>query len=187
MAVLSFAVSVMAMAASVRGVALPQSLKSQTDAPSCLGKAPGTTFTWSPANNEDASKVFQVICGMDYYGGDLSSLQTNSFEGCLDACGANAQCVSIAYGGTTCYLKNELTTALPNTGVWSAKRTSVRTGLTCNSFSSSDGTKYTASKGDFKITCGKDYYGNDLAATNTKTFEACIETCATTNQCVDVS
>lgn len=46
---------------------------------------------------------------------------------------------------------------------------------------------YTSSKGDFKIICGKDYAGNDLPSTNTKTFEACIETCATTDRCVDVS
>lgn len=184
---LSLVVPIMAMAALVHGAALPQSLTTQDNAPSCVGQAQGKTFTWSPANNEDANNVFQVICGMDYYGGDLSSLQTDSFDGCLQACSANPQCVSIAYGGTTCYLKSELTTAIPSTSVSSAKRTSVKTGLTCNSVGSSDGTKYTTSKGDFKIICGKDYYGNDLAATNAKTFEACIDTCAATNQCVDVS
>lgn len=187
MAILSHVVSVAAVAAVVHGAALPQSLTSQAGAPSCLDQAQGTTFAWSPANNEDASNIFQVICGMDYYGGDLSSLQTDSFEGCLEACSANAQCVSIAYGGTTCYLKSELTRALADTGVWSAKRKSVQSGLTCNPGSSSDGTTYTTSKGDFKIVCGKDYYGNDLTATSTNNFEACIETCAKTNQCVDVS
>ncbi|KAJ8111750.1 hypothetical protein OPT61_g5729 [Boeremia exigua] len=187
MAILSFAASALTMVAIVHGAALPQSLTSRDDAPSCLDKAQGTTFTWSPPNNEDASSIFQVICGMDYWGGDLGSIQADSFENCLEACSANAQCVSVAYGGTTCYMKNELTPALSNTGTWSAKRTSAKTGLTCSSFGSSDGTIYKTSKGDFKIVCGKDYYGNDLATANTKTFEACIETCATTNQCVDVS
>lgn len=186
MAILSFAGPALAVAFVVHGAALPQSLTVPSDAPSCLGLAQGTTFTW-PTNTEDASSIFQITCGTDYWGGDLRSLQADTFQDCLAACKAESQCVSVAYGGTSCYLKNALTPGQSNSGVWSAKKAKVNKGLTCDATGSSDGTTYTSSKGDFKIVCGTDYAGNDLPATSTKTFEACIETCATTDKCVDVS
>ncbi|KAJ8116343.1 hypothetical protein OPT61_g2196 [Boeremia exigua] len=71
-----------------------------------------------------------------------------------------------------------------NDGVWSAKRVAANKGLSCGA---DDGKAYASSKGDFKIVCGKDYVGNDLPATSAPSFEACIETCATTDRCVDVS
>lgn len=186
MAVLSFAASALAVAVVVHGAALPQTLPSSSDAPSCLGRAQGTTFTW-PTNTEDAFGTFQITCGTDYWGGDLRSLEADTFQDCLQACETESQCVSVAYGGTSCYLKNNLTPAQSNSGVWSAKKLNVNKGLTCDTDGSSDGTTYKSSNGDFKIICGKDYAGNDLPSTSTKTFEACIETCATTTKCVDVS
>lgn len=186
MAILSFAASVLAVAVAVRGAALPQTTSTQGDAPSCLDKAQGSTFSW-PTNTEDVSSLFQITCGTDYWGGDLRSLQSDTFGGCLAACKAESQCVSVAYGGTSCYLKNKLTTGQPNGGVWSAKKVVSNKGLTCDADGSSDGKIYTSSKGNFKIICGKDYAGNDLPATSAQTFEACIETCAATDRCVDVS
>jgi hypothetical protein len=177
MITLSFAASALALAVAVRGAALPQTTALHDDAPSCLDKAQGTTFQW-PTDTEDVSSIFQITCGTDYWGGDLRSFQSDTFQGCLAACKTDAECVSVAYGGTSCYLKNILTTGQPNGGVWSAKKTVTNKSLTCDA----DG-----SKGDFKIICGKDYAGNDLPSTSTKSFEACIETCATTDRCVDVS
>ncbi|KAF1931420.1 uncharacterized protein M421DRAFT_418056 [Didymella exigua CBS 183.55] len=126
---------------------------------------------------------------MDYWGGDLRSLQADTFQSCLEACKTETECVSIAYSGTACYLKKNSTPEKPNGGVWSAKRTRIASnkGLTCGADGSSDGKTYTSSKGDFKIICGKDYAGNDLPATSTKTLETCIETCVATDKCVDVS
>ena len=52
----------------------------------------------------------------------------------------------------------------------------------------SDKTTYTTANGAvFQILCGYDYAGGDLAATNTDTFEACINACDTTAGCIDVS
>jgi hypothetical protein len=175
MITLSFAASALALAVAVRGAALPQTTALHDDA-----------FQW-PTDTEDVSSIFQITCGTDYWGGDLRSFQSDTFQGCLAACKTDAECVSVAYGGTSCYLKNILTTGQPNGGVWSAKKTVTNKSLTCDADGSSDGKTYTSSKGDFKIICGKDYAGNDLPSTSTKSFEACIETCATTDRCVDVS
>lgn len=120
MVVLSLAASALALAAAVHGAALPQTLASQ-DTPSCLDKAQGTTFQW-PTNTEDASSIFQITCGTDYWGGDLRSFQSDTFQDCLAACKTDTECVSVAYGGTSCYLKNRLTAGQPNDGVWSAKK-----------------------------------------------------------------
>ncbi|KAF3044328.1 hypothetical protein E8E12_008185 [Didymella heteroderae] len=131
MVALSVAASALAVAVAVRGAALPQSTASQGDAPSCLDKAQGTTFQW-PTNTEGASGIFVVTCGTDYWGGDLRSFQADSFQSCLEACKAEPECVSVAYGGTSCYLKNRLTSGQLNGGIWSAKKTRTNKGLTCD-------------------------------------------------------
>ena len=64
--------------------------------------------------------VFDIICGVDYYGGDLKMLDTATFTSCIEACAANTQCVDITYVGTSYHLKNVLQS--PVTGsVWTAK------------------------------------------------------------------
>jgi hypothetical protein len=51
-----------------------------------------------------------------------------------------------------------------------------------------NGTIFSTSKGDFIIECGIDRYGMDLVIDNgVQSFEDCINTCAATDDCVDVS
>lgn len=154
--------------------------QSATDSPSCVGKDQGSTFSYTAAG-----KTYDVLCGADYYGGDLRSLQSDTFGDCLNSCSAETACITVAYRGNTCYLKSTITSSVSDSNVWSAKRSGASS-LSCEN-NASDGVTYAASKGQFKIICGKEYYGGDLSSTSATSFEACIETCATTASCIDVS
>lgn len=138
---------------------------------------------------------FVISCGVDYYGGDISNLQTDTFTACIDACSNTAGCVDVSFLGTTCYLKNRLTQSSDNVNVWTATKqgaasgspsvTSVNSGLTC---APGDITKsYTTSKDTYDIHCNMDYYGGDLKSTQTSTFEECIAACELADSCIDVS
>jgi hypothetical protein len=192
MAIQSFLVPVFAITTLVHGIVLPLNdlpdplPAAVIDAPTCSDKAQGTTSTYTASGN---TNVFDISCGEDYYGGDLRSLNTDSFQSCLEACSTEVACTSVAYNNGSCYLKKKLTSAVSDTNVWSAKKKNqpiTNAGLSCDG-NLSDGTTYPSAKGPFKITCGKDYYGNDLTSTGTDTFEACIQICASTPKCVDVS
>ncbi|KAH7032617.1 WSC domain-containing protein [Microdochium trichocladiopsis] len=64
-------------------------------------------------------QAFTVQCGTDHAGNDLTSLTTDTFAGCVDACATTAGCVVLAYSGTACYLKNGIGEEVQN-GVWGA-------------------------------------------------------------------
>lgn len=77
-------------------------------------------------NNKDDQKTYTaknggsytVQCGVDYWGGDLSSVQTSTFEGCMDACDTTTGCIDVSYSSGTCYMKNALNTASTASWVW---------------------------------------------------------------------
>jgi hypothetical protein len=172
---------------AVLGAALPHRVPRQDPAsePTCVGKEPGTTFTYTAPSGY----AFDVLCDEDYAGGDLKFVATASFGDCIAACDTESACVDLAYRDGACYLKSQLTPAVSNVGVWSAKRQVIptNTALTCVN-GEDDGAIYTSSKGAaFKIICGKEYYGGDLSSTSTSTFEGCVEACAEKAQCIDVS
>ncbi|EMC93176.1 hypothetical protein BAUCODRAFT_44424, partial [Baudoinia panamericana UAMH 10762] len=37
--------------------------------------------------------TFHIECGLDRYGNDIGLIYTNTYNACLDACGANGACV----------------------------------------------------------------------------------------------
>jgi hypothetical protein len=81
-------------------------------------------------NNKDDQKTYKaktggsytVECGVDYWGGDLSSVQTSTFEACMDACDAATGCVDVSYSSGTCYMKNVLNTASTASWVWTGRK-----------------------------------------------------------------
>jgi hypothetical protein len=82
---------------------------------SCVdGKDNGTTYA-TPAGNE-----YLVLCGVDYFGGDMGMVYTDTFEKCMDTCDSNDGCIDVAYSGTACYMKNEVTTHSPAAWAWNA-------------------------------------------------------------------
>lgn len=81
-------------------------------------------------NNKDDKKNYKaksggsytVECGVDYWGGDLSSLQTSTFEACMDACDAATGCIDVSYSSGTCYMKSVLNTASTASWVWTGRK-----------------------------------------------------------------
>lgn len=82
-------------------------------------------------NNKDDQKTYTaknggsytVKCGVDYWGGDLSSVQTATFEACMDACDATSGCIDVSYSSGTCYMKSVLNTASTASWVWTGVKT----------------------------------------------------------------
>ena len=42
--------------------------------------------------------LYQIMCGVDYGGGDLLGTTTDTFEDCIAACDDNADCIDVRYG-----------------------------------------------------------------------------------------
>lgn len=149
----------------------------------------GTTYTSA------AGSLFDVTCGTDYFGGDLSSIAGVTFQQCVEQCDTTTGCVDVAFveGGGNCYMKNQLTPPISNPNVWSArKRTDTTTAidpeaLSCDTLGT-NGTFFNATTGsEYQILCGLDYGGGDLTSTQTPNFAGCIEACEKTDGCIDVS
>lgn len=51
----------------------------------------------------------------------------------------------------------------------------------------SNGAQFVAGSSTFTIKCGIDYMGGDMGVAQTSTFEDCLNTCASTANCVDVA
>ncbi|KAB2570712.1 hypothetical protein DBV05_g10607 [Lasiodiplodia theobromae] len=171
------------------GLLAAQSLATPTPdkrsaAPSCVNNASngqvyqGTNSQWN------------IECGTDYAGGDMGMSWVDSFEACIRDCDATTGCLDVAFvQPNACYKKNVLTPAVANAGVWTAKKagaSSSSSSLTCVN-NAANGQSYTTSKGIFNIECGVDYAGGDLSSSTVASFEACINDCASTTGCIDVS
>ncbi|KAH6644461.1 hypothetical protein C7974DRAFT_439803 [Boeremia exigua] len=175
-----FAASALAASSLVNAAVIPVR---RQEANSCVGKQPGDQFVSKLASNVQ----FEVICGRDYYGGDLENglRWPGSFEGCLAACDSEPECKAVSWVDGPCYLKGAVSSLLDgNPAVWTAKKNPPPT---CDGSVNSDGASYITSAGKFQIMCGKDYAGNDLKGVSTDSFAACIDHCAADEQCVDVS
>jgi hypothetical protein len=81
-------------------------------------------------NNKDDKKTYNVKnggsytveCGVDYWGGDLSSAQTSTFEACMDTCDTTTGCLDVSYSSGTCYMKSVLNTASTASWVWTGRK-----------------------------------------------------------------
>ena len=144
--------------------------------------ADGTQFTVNGA-------IFNVHCGVDYYGGDIGHTAADTFGDCMKSCATTSGCLDVAYNGHDCYMKSSLTTPRQNGNVWGAVLASAEQAasnlLKCPR---DNGKTYHTKAGDqFQVQCGVDYYGGDMGMTNTNSFDACLEACDTTPGCVNVA
>ncbi|KAF2999426.1 hypothetical protein E8E13_007443 [Curvularia kusanoi] len=57
----------------------------------------------------NGARTLKLQCGVDYYGGDLDNIPTNTIEACSQACLANPECVAASFVGGklngVCYMK----------------------------------------------------------------------------------
>ncbi|KAJ0367127.1 hypothetical protein COL26b_011415, partial [Colletotrichum chrysophilum] len=75
----------------------------------CVGNAAdGTPY-------KATKSTFQILCGVDYGGGDVGAAQYDTFEECMKACNADDRCVDVSYGpqGRNCWTKDTLNTLNP--------------------------------------------------------------------------
>ena len=160
-----FTASGLLLSSLVNAATLPRVSSRQiaSNEPTCSDKDQGSTFSYTSSGS-----TYDVLCGKDYYGGDLRSMQTNTFGDCLSACNTESACVTVAFRDGACYLKSTVTSAVSDANVWSAKKSGAKS-LSCDG-KASDGATYTASKGQFKIICGQEYAGGDLTSTSTANF-----------------
>ncbi|KAG7286321.1 hypothetical protein NEMBOFW57_008630 [Staphylotrichum longicolle] len=155
--------------------------------------SPGTAVTCE--NNASNNTVytaqnaqFDILCGIDYSGGDMGAERVSTFAECITRCDSTPGCINVAFAPWgMCWLKNQNTTPSPNSGVWTAKSKAALTGLTCiDNFS--DKKTYTSPGGTaFDIACGVDYAGGDMSSRNTNTFKECVDACGSTPGCVNVA
>ncbi|KAK4495164.1 hypothetical protein PRZ48_013491 [Zasmidium cellare] len=125
---------------------------------------------------------FQIGCGYETAGGDMGRVFVVNLEECVQTCDTTEG---------SCYLKSELGSISPSTGVSYARLTAEKP--QCPSPANRT---YTASNGkQFVIECDKDYPGGDIDSavlvsadgTGESWFGQCIERCAANPECVDIS
>lgn len=117
---------------------------------------------------------FVISCATDYYGGDLSSLWTNTFQDCIDACDKTSGCTSVSSHGNYCYLKNGQTSASSNSAVSAAKKLDA----SCKYYPSSgtDASGYTTYQSTFWSWNGLNYLGSVYPYSMQNAEEICDST-----------
>lgn len=188
----------------------PSSVSTTTAATATSPGSPQSTGVSCPASNNaivtSGGKNFTTECGVDHYAGDLTSLNVNSFQHCIDACAQNSQCVDVSLYGTACYMKSNVGAAIANDQIWGAKlqvsgstssaSTTIGSSTTSTTASASntavvcpaaDNTTIVSNGASFLVECGIDRAGGDMKSLGVSSFQQCIDACATTPGCVDVS
>ncbi|ETS86981.1 hypothetical protein PFICI_00809 [Pestalotiopsis fici W106-1] len=131
-------------------------------------------------------KNFTIECGVDHSGGDLTSTTVSSFQGCIDACASNSQCVDVSLSGTSCYLKSTLGAAVSNSGIWGAKLSS---GSSTSTSSSTTTSKSSTSSAASTVTTTGTSSLSSVATTTTSSAAATstAPTCPGSNSTVYTS
>lgn len=155
--------------------------------------------------------TYLVECYMDRYGHDIGSVSIPSLKlaDCINACSANPGCVDVSLSGSSCYMKyaagdlynlvhqirgaRRVSVGSVSVGSLSTSGNSSASSLTgiqtqTPTCPRSNGTRYLTSNGAvFAIECFIDRYGDDMKMIYVSSFQQCMESCATTPGCLDVS
>lgn len=83
-------------------------------------------------NNADDQKTYiaksggayTIECGVDYAGGDLKSIDSTTFQSCMDTCDSTAGCIDVSWVWGKCYMKNAINSKVSLGCVWTGRRTS---------------------------------------------------------------
>ena len=156
---------------------------------------------------------YELECGKDHYGDDLTAAGSYTFLGCINICNANPECIGYSYLGGVCYLKKYLTalnsnpavnfalnldrnsTAKPPPSSTSAAATSPKATAipepvpgSCG-YIAANGIK-TYTNGDniqYIIECDTDHNGGDIGTVGTKDFVGCMYACNKKDMCIAFS
>ena len=154
---------------------------------------------------------YELECGEDHYGGDLSAVGSETFLGCISICNANPECIGYAYLGGVCYLKKYLnapntnpavnfalnldrnSTAKPPPSSTSAAATSPTATPepapgSCGYIAANGTNTYTDSDNvQYTIQCSTDHNGGDIGAVSAKDFVGCMDACDKKDKCIAFS
>lgn len=130
-------------------------------------------------------ELFQIHCGVDYPGGDLAVTSTSTFAGCVNFCANTNNCVDVSYAYPQCYLKSTLTNPVQNPNVNTATAPLSAMPQICYQ-GRGNNSVYLSSNypAAYQIECGEDLPGGDLSSSSQPTFQACIDSCSATANCV---
>jgi hypothetical protein len=149
--------------------------------------ADGTTITLGGSQ-------FKVYCDREYFGGDLTFAEFDTFGECVEACANNPDCIDVSYTGVACYMKKELTTLAPAPRIWTAQLIARSAEVPAEPDAPSqfqcpftESRYYTIAGVRYQVDCGKDYFGGDLKALDTTTAERCMDACTATPGCTAAS
>ena len=155
--------------------------------PSCVnGQSNMANYTTS------AGTVYEIICGQEYYGGDLSLVGAPTLKDCIETCDWTASCVDVSWVNGMCYMKQQLNGLVTATGVSTARKVidpslDAKPPLTCEQ-NAANGTIYKTDAGKFyEIYCGFDFPGGDIQGLTTPSFEKCLDACDGNLECADVA
>lgn len=80
-------------------------------------------------SHTDGSRTLKLVCGIDFYGDDLTNQYAANLEACTRSCVNNAQCMAASFvrgmGDGRCYLKNTRKGSSVNDGVDGESHSSV--------------------------------------------------------------
>ncbi|GAM89397.1 hypothetical protein ANO11243_074350 [Dothideomycetidae sp. 11243] len=163
------------------------------------------------------SSLYTVTCSSDSTQGAYNGVNAvTSYLDCMNLCDAAAStgCEGFVYvgqqgglGGGTCWLKAAMGSLTPAAGNFIAGSKGVTASGSSSSSSAastatvsaatptisiscpaSNNTVYTALNNEtFLIECGVDHAAGDMGSLTTQTFAQCVEACANTQGCIDVS
>jgi hypothetical protein len=82
------------LSSRISATALPSiyALQDSSDASTCSGKTQGSTFTYVSSGT-----TYDILCGQDYYGGDLRNIRVDTFSAYLTECSGDPACVAVAF------------------------------------------------------------------------------------------
>lgn len=154
---------------------------------------------------------YELECGEDHYGGDLTAVGSDTFLGCIDICNANPECIGYSYLGRNCYLKKYLNAGNTNPAVNIAlnldrnstakpppsSTSAVATSPTATPAAAPGSCGYIAANGtntyidsdnvQYTIQCGTDHNGGDIGAVGAKDFVGCMDACDKKDKCIAFS
>ncbi|GAB7322960.1 hypothetical protein MBLNU13_g05492t1 [Cladosporium sp. NU13] len=154
---------------------------------------------------------YELECGEDHYGGDLTAVGSDTFLGCINVCNANPECIGYSYLGGVCYLKEYLTapdsnpavnfalnldrnsTAKPPPSSTSAAATSPTATPehapgSCGYITAIGFKTYTDRDNvRYTIECDTDHNGGDIGAVGAKDFVDCMDACDKKDKCIAFS
>ena len=151
--------------------------------------------TCSPGPITSNNRQCTIECGVDHSGGDYGSLVVADFQGCINACSTDGNCVTAQYNTNSnyCYLKNLVQGASNNpsvNGIVCQVSSVSSSSFTGTSPSSSTPATSACSAGPTTVQgrtglveCDTDRPGGDYANRYSQTFETCEGLCAS-NACV---